>query len=197
MTVSLTLLVCAVVLTSAGGILIHTRSLTRVLVGIIVCGNGVNLFVLASTGAAGFPPLLYPGVEAAKVTDPLPQAIILTAVVITLATTAFVLAMAYRSSQLTGSDFVPDDVADRRVVLRAEISAERAELREIHRGEGPSAWRDERREQRRRLRANRAYQARARDADGDLWDDVLGADPPDASAADPAEPTETRPEETR
>ncbi|MET8472213.1 Na(+)/H(+) antiporter subunit C [Streptomyces sp. NPDC006422] len=197
MTVSLTLLVCAVVLTSAGGILIHTRSLTRVLVGIIVCGNGINLFVLASTGAAGFPPLLYPGVDPARVTDPLPQAIILTAVVITLATTAFVLAMAYRSSQLTGSDFVPDDVADRRVVLRAEISAERAELREIHRDEGPSAWRDERREQRRRLRADRAYQARARDADGDLWDDVLGADPPEASGADPAESPAPRPEEPR
>lgn len=178
MTVSLTLLVCAVVLISVGGVLIHTRSLTRVLIGVIVCGNGVNLLVLATTGRAGVPPLLYPGVASARVTDPLPQAIVLTAVVITLATTAFVLAMVYRSSQLTGSDFVQDDVEDRRVVLRAEIAAERAELRELHRGEGPSAWRDERREQRRRLRAERAFQARARDATGDLWDDILGADPP-------------------
>ncbi|MER5257078.1 MULTISPECIES: Na(+)/H(+) antiporter subunit C [unclassified Streptomyces] len=178
MTLSLTLLVCAVVLTAVGGVLIHTRSLTRVLIGVIVCGNGVNLFVLATTGRAGVPPLLYPGVASARVTDPLPQAIVLTAVVITLATTAFVLAMVYRSSQLTGSDFVPDDVEDRRVVLRAEIAEERAELRELHRGEGPRAWRDERREQRRRLRADRAFQARARDATGDLWDDILGADPP-------------------
>ncbi|MFE6777809.1 Na(+)/H(+) antiporter subunit C [Streptomyces sp. NPDC057702] len=189
MTVSLTLLACAVVQIAVGGILLHTRSLTRVLVGIIVCGNGVNLLVLASTGRAGFPPLLHPGVRHSRVTDPLPQAIVLTAVVITFATTAFVLAMAYRSSQLTGSDFVPDDVADRRVVLRAEISAERAELRELHRGEGPRAWRDERREQRQRLRANRAYQARNRDASGDLWDDILGSDP-----APPAPP---RPEENR
>lgn len=184
MTVSATLLVCAVVLTSVGGMLIHTRSLTRVLVGVIVCGNGVNLFVLATTGRAGVPPLLYPGVAHARVTDPLPQAIVLTAVVITLATTAFVLAMAYRSSQLTGSDFVPDDVEDRRVVLRAEIAAERAELRELHRDEGKRAWRDERREQRHRLRADRAFQARARDATGDLWDDILGADP--APAPTPA-----------
>ncbi|GAA1936574.1 hypothetical protein GCM10009837_73310 [Streptomyces durmitorensis] len=178
MTVSLSLLVCAVVLTAVGGVLIHTRSLTRVLIGVIVCGNGVNLFVLTTTGRAGVPPLLYPGVAHTRVTDPLPQAIVLTAVVITLATTAFVLAMVYRSSQLTGSDFVPDDVEDRRVVLRAEIAEERAELRELHRGEGPRAWRDERREQRRRLRADRAFQARARDATGDLWDDILGADPP-------------------
>ncbi|WP_338694077.1 Na(+)/H(+) antiporter subunit C [Streptomyces sp. Q6] len=178
MTLSLTLLVCAVVLTAVGGFLIHTRNLTQVLIGIIICGNGVNLFVLTTTGRAGLPPLLYPGVAHARVTDPLPQAIALTAVVITLATTAFVLAMAYRSSQLTGSDFVQDDVEDRRVVLRAEIAAERAELRERHRGEGPRAWRDERRDQRRRLREQRAFQARARDATGDLWDDILGADPP-------------------
>ncbi|MBO1330081.1 Na(+)/H(+) antiporter subunit C [Streptomyces sp. VRA16 Mangrove soil] len=180
MTVSATLLVCAVVLVAVGGVLILTRSLTRVLIGVIVCGNGVNLFVLASAGRAGLPPLLYPGVPHARVTDPLPQAIVLTAVVITLATTAFVLAMAYRSSQLTGSDFVPDDIADRRVVLRAQIAAERDELRKQHRDEGPRAWRDERREQRHRIRAERAFQARARDADGDLWDDVLGSDPEDA-----------------
>ncbi|MGW6058110.1 Na(+)/H(+) antiporter subunit C [Streptomyces sp. NPDC055189] len=184
MTVSLTLLICAVVLTAVGAVLLHTRSLTRVLIGVIVCGNGVNLLVLATTGRAGAPPLLYPGVAHARVTDPLPQAIVLTAVVITLATTAFVLAMVYRSSQLTGTDFVQDDVEDRRVVLRAEIAEERAELRERHRGEGPSAWRDERREQRRRLREDRAFQARARDAPGDLWDDILGADP--APSPEPA-----------
>ncbi|MYT75412.1 Na(+)/H(+) antiporter subunit C [Streptomyces sp. cg28] len=177
MTVSATLLVCGIVLVAAGGMLILTRSLTRVLIGIIVCGNGVNLFVLASAGRAGLPPLLYPGVSHARVTDPLPQAIVLTAVVITLATTAFVLAMAYRSSQLTGSDFVPDDIADRRVVLRAQIAEERHELREQHREEGKRAWREERREQRHRIRADRAFQARARDSSGDLWDDVLGTDP--------------------
>ncbi|PBO22408.1 hypothetical protein CLM85_22165, partial [Streptomyces albidoflavus] len=42
----------------------------------------------------GRAPLLYPGVDPAFVTDPLPQAITLTAIVITLATTAFILAMA-------------------------------------------------------------------------------------------------------
>ncbi|MGW7290797.1 Na(+)/H(+) antiporter subunit C [Streptomyces xiamenensis] len=178
MTVSATLLICAVVLTSVGVVLVHTRALTRVLIGIIVCGNGINLFVLSATGRAGLPPLLYPGVAHSRVTDPLPQAIVLTAVVITLATTAFVLAMAYRSGQLTGSDFVPDDVEDRRIVLRAVISAERAELREQHGQPSRRARRDQRREHRRRLRADRAFQARARDASGDLWDDILGADPP-------------------
>ncbi|MEU8762350.1 Na(+)/H(+) antiporter subunit C [Streptomyces sp. NPDC048659] len=197
MTVSVTLLVCALVLAGAGGTLILTRSLTRVLVGVILCGNGVNLFVLAAAGPAGVPALLYPGVSRTRVTDPLPQAIVLTAVVITLATTAFVLAMAYRGSQLTGSDFVPDDLADHRVVLRAQIAAERAELRARHREDGLRAWRGERREQRQRLRADRAAQARAQDLsdDADLWDDVLGTDPEDAHGTDSGPGTD--PEDAR
>ncbi|TDC74204.1 Na(+)/H(+) antiporter subunit C [Streptomyces hainanensis] len=150
MTVSATLLACAVVLTSAGVVLIHTRALTRVLIGIIVCGNGINLFVLAATGRAGVPPLLYPGVSHARVTDPLPQAIILTAVVISLATTAFTLAIAYRSGQLTGSDFVPDDTEDHRVLQRT-----------LHT---------------RRPRPN--PHARDRTTDDSLWNDILGTDPP-------------------
>nr|WP_206313717.1 Na(+)/H(+) antiporter subunit C [Streptomyces coryli] len=174
------MLTCAAVLWFVGGNLIITRSLTRVLMGIIVCGNGVNLFLLAASGPAGAPPLLYPGTSKSAMSDPLPQAIVLTAVVITLGTTAFVLAMAYRSTQLTGSDFVPDDLADHQVALRAQLTAERARLREEReREERPKERRDLRRELRRRIRDARAYQAREADASDDLWDDVLGADPPE------------------
>src|SRR5690625_7143891 len=52
--------------------------------------------------------------------DPLPQAIVLTAIVINLGLTAFVLAMAYRSWQLHGHDEVQDDLEDRRIARRAE-----------------------------------------------------------------------------
>ena len=45
--------------------------------------------------------------------DPLPQAMVLTAIVITLGVAAFLLAMAYRSWQLQGHDEVQDDVEDR------------------------------------------------------------------------------------
>ena len=58
-------------------------------------------------------------------TDPLPQALVLTAIVISLGTTAFVLAMAYRSWQLTGHDDVQDDVEDpaiRRLAAADEAS---------------------------------------------------------------------------
>jgi multicomponent Na+:H+ antiporter subunit C len=57
--------------------------------------------------------------------DPLPQALVLTAIVISLGTTAFLLAMAYRSWQLSGNDDVQDDVEDaaiRRLAAADEAS---------------------------------------------------------------------------
>lgn len=182
MTVSASLLATAAVLCAVGGALMLTRPLTRILLGAVIAGNGINLLVLSATGTAGREPLLY-GVALSKVTDPLPQAIALTAIVITLATTAFLLAMAYRSHQLTGTDEVHDDLEDRRIVLRAEVLGERDELRERYRSESDRTeeerrrYRAERRRLRARLRADRALQARGRDASGDLWHDVLGADP--------------------
>ncbi|MFF4081507.1 Na(+)/H(+) antiporter subunit C [Streptomyces sp. NPDC001777] len=184
MTVSVSLLATAVVLCAVGGILMLTRPLTRILLGAVIAGNGINLLVLSATGAAGEEPLLY-GVPLGRVTDPLPQAIALTAIVITLATTAFLLAMAYRSHQLTGTDEVHDDLEDRRIALRAEVLGERDELRERYRAadevtdEQRARYREERRRLRARLRADRALQARGRYATGDLWHDVLGADPED------------------
>ena len=59
--------------------------------------------------------------------DPLPQAMVLTAIVITLGMTAFLLAMAYRSWQLHRHDEVQDDVEDRRIARLA--AARRARVR--------------------------------------------------------------------
>lgn len=184
MTVSASLLATAAVLCAVGGILMLTRPLTRILLGAVVAGNGINLLILSATGKAGREPLLY-GAPLGQVTDPLPQAIALTAIVITLATTAFLLAMAYRAHQLTGTDEVHDDQEDRRIALRAEVLGERNQLRERYRSadertaEERARYREERRRLRSRLRADRALQARGRDASGNLWDDVLGADPED------------------
>ncbi|MFI1889299.1 Na(+)/H(+) antiporter subunit C [Streptomyces jumonjinensis] len=187
MTVSLTLLATAGVLCAVGGVLLLMRALSRILIGAVILGNGINLLMLSASGAAGAAPLLYPGVELSRVTDPLPQAIALTAIVITLATTAFLLAMAYRTLRVTGTDEVQDDIEDRRVALRAEVQEQRAALRERQapRGQRPegdrAAYRSERRRLRTVLREDRALQARARDASGDLWNDILGEDPGDAA----------------
>lgn len=160
MNVTIALIAAAAVLFGCGTALLLSRPLTRILLGAVLLGNGANLLVLATGGRSGKPPLLYPGVDPAAMADPLPQAMALTAIVITLALTAFLLAMAYRSWQLSGSDDVQDDVDDIRITLRAEHEGTRAELRAA-------------------LRADRVRQARAEeteDLDDEVWDHVLGAD---------------------
>lgn len=111
MNVSLVLVATCGVLVGTGVFLMLERSLTRVLVGLVLLGNGVNLGFMVSAGAPGEPPF-YGSAPTADMADPLPQALVLTAIVITLGTTAFILAMAHRSWQLHGHDEVQDDVED-------------------------------------------------------------------------------------
>jgi Multisubunit Na+/H+ antiporter, MnhC subunit len=106
------------VLFAAGVTMLLERSLTRVLMGVILLGNGANLLIL-SGGRLGEPPIVGAAPED-RLSDPLPQAMILTAIVITLGMSAFLLAMAYRSWQLVGHDEVRDDVEDRRIAELAE-----------------------------------------------------------------------------
>jgi multicomponent Na+:H+ antiporter subunit C len=110
MSASASLILAASAMIGCGVYLVLERSLTRVLVGLVMLGNGVNLLFLISGGPAGRAPIVGTGDE--PMSDPLPQALVLTAIVISLGTTAFVLAMAYRSWQLTGHDDVQDDVED-------------------------------------------------------------------------------------
>jgi multicomponent Na+:H+ antiporter subunit C len=107
----MTLILVTAALVGCGVYLLLERSLTRVLVGLILLSNGVNLAILSAGGPAGRAPIVgLPG--EGRLSDPLAQALILTAIVITLGTTAFMLAMAYRSWQLAGHDDVQDDVED-------------------------------------------------------------------------------------
>jgi multicomponent Na+:H+ antiporter subunit C len=123
-TANLTLIVTAAALVGCGVYLVLERSLTRVLVGLLVLGNGVNLLFLVASGRAGDAPI--EGTTApSDMSDPLPQALVLTAIVIALGTTAFLLAMAHRSWQLNGHDDVQDDVEDafiRRLAAADEAS---------------------------------------------------------------------------
>lgn len=113
------LILVAGALISAGVYLLLERSLTRVLIGLIIMGNGANLLFMVAAGEGGGAPIV--GVTPTEqMSDPLPQAMALTAIVITLGMSAFLLAMAYRSWQLHGHDEVQDDFEDRRIVRRAE-----------------------------------------------------------------------------
>ena len=119
MSPNLVLVVTIGVLFAAGVYLLLERSLSRVLIGVILIGNGANLLFLVAGGAAGRPPIVGEEPEG-QMSDPLPQAMVLTAIVITLGMTAFLLALAYRSWDLTGHDEVQDDVEDRRIMVLAE-----------------------------------------------------------------------------
>lgn len=114
MDVNLTLVLVAGALIGCGAYLLLERSLTRVLVGLVLLGNGVNVAILSTSGPAGEAPF-YGTADIDDMSDPLPQAMILTAIVITLGTIAFLLAMAHRSWQLTGHDDVQDDTEDARI----------------------------------------------------------------------------------
>ncbi|NLU79944.1 Na(+)/H(+) antiporter subunit C [Micromonospora sp. HNM0581] len=112
------------VLVGCGVTLLLERSLSRVLLGIILISNGVNLLIVFG-GRSGEAPLVGVSDEVAM-SDALPQAMVLTAIVITFGFTAFLLAISYRSWYLSGDDEVPDDIEDREIVRRTaqrEVSA--------------------------------------------------------------------------
>ena len=116
MTASLTLVVLMAVLFGAGISIMLERSLTRVLIGFLLVGNAVNILIFLMSGAPGLAPILSEGVDPDEISDPLPQAFVLTAIVINLGITAFMLALIYRSwwlAQLgTKGDLVDDEEED-------------------------------------------------------------------------------------
>ena len=76
--------------------LILSRSLLRIILGTSILTHGVHLLLLTmSRLKSGAPPLL--GEESGSYVDPLPQALILTSIVINFGVTAFFLVLAYRS----------------------------------------------------------------------------------------------------
>lgn len=105
------------VLYGTGTYLLLQRNLSRIVIGLAVLGHGANLLLLLAGGRAGRPPLV--GVGEGPPADPLPQALALTAIVITFGVSAFLLALSYRSWLLTRSDEVEDDVEDRRIAEMA------------------------------------------------------------------------------
>ncbi|GAA4620218.1 Na(+)/H(+) antiporter subunit C [Saccharopolyspora hordei] len=114
MTINLTMALVLAVLYSVGFYLLMQRSLVRILLGIVVLGHGSNLLLQTAGGPPAGAAMI--GItDPAHMADPLPQAMALTAIVITFALTTFLLALAYRSWSLLGHDEVRDDLEDRRI----------------------------------------------------------------------------------
>ncbi|MBX3285563.1 MAG: Na(+)/H(+) antiporter subunit C [Acidimicrobiales bacterium] len=114
---NLLLVVTAAFLCACGTYLVLSRHLSRVIIGIGLLGHGVNVLLVLSGGDGGRPAFV--GGDGGPVADPLPQALVLTAIVITFGVIAFLLALAYRSWRVTGNDEVEDDVEDRRIAREA------------------------------------------------------------------------------
>lgn len=111
------------VLITAGVFLLLSRTIIRVVLGLAFIAYGVNLTILTVAGLdQASPPLLtLPG----PYVDPLPQALILTAIVIGFATTALVLTVAVRAYQVAGHDDV--EAFGDNLSRDAETSGERAD----------------------------------------------------------------------
>ncbi|RBY96179.1 Na(+)/H(+) antiporter subunit C [Blastococcus sp. TF02-8] len=126
---------------AAGIYLLLDRSLTRVLLGFLLLGNATNLLLLSTGGPGGMAPILGYS-EPEDMSDPLPQALILTAIVITFGVAAFVLAMIHRSWRLARNEAVSTDEEDRRVAARSATDADELDPDELAPEDRPAGHAD-------------------------------------------------------
>jgi multicomponent Na+:H+ antiporter subunit C len=103
----------AAVLFGVGTYMLLQRKLSRLIIGLGLIGHGANIVFVATTRRGG-PPIIGYG-DPADFADPFPQALVLTAIVISFGVTALLLALAFRSWLLTEDDEVADDVEDRSI----------------------------------------------------------------------------------
>ena len=126
---TLVLAALAASLFGIGTYLILQRKLSRIIIGLGLLTHGANV-LLITAGRRGNPPILGTG-DADAFADPLPQALALTAIVITFGVTTLLLALAYRSWLLTRDDEVQDDVGDRAVGLADVVEGEAADQAKV------------------------------------------------------------------
>jgi multicomponent Na+:H+ antiporter subunit C len=113
----LLLAITAGVLYATGVYLMLRRRLAQLIIGLSLLSNGSNVLILAAAGVTrGKPPLITAtSTTAAQFADPVPQSLILTAIVIGFGVLAFALVLAHRVHQSAASDDIdtigPDSAA--------------------------------------------------------------------------------------
>jgi multicomponent Na+:H+ antiporter subunit C len=127
MSVSLVLIVVMAALYACGVYLLLERSMTRVLLGFLLVGNATNILILLMSGRRGAAPVVDGQADPADFADPLPQAFVLTAIVITFGISAFMLALIYRSWRLAQGDTLADDAEDLEIGRRGVPAEEESE----------------------------------------------------------------------
>jgi multicomponent Na+:H+ antiporter subunit C len=126
---TVTLAATAAALFAIGTYLLLQRKLSRIIIGLGLLTHGGNI-LLITAGQRGEPPLIGRG-DTSTFADPLPQALALTAIVITFGVTTLLLALAYRSWILTHDDEVQDDVGDRDIARADVVEDEVADQEQV------------------------------------------------------------------
>lgn len=92
---------------AAGLYLMMRRSIVKLIIGLTLLSHASNLLIFSAGGLTrARPPLVPKGMDAlvAPYADPLPQALILTAIVIGFGVLAFALVMVHRAYVVVGTD---------------------------------------------------------------------------------------------
>ncbi len=97
---------------ACGVYLLLRRSIVKLILGVFVLSNATNLIIFLSGGIArqgvGFIPEGAETADPGIMSDPLPQALILTAIVISVGIAAYLLALKYKYFETTGSHDLDD-----------------------------------------------------------------------------------------
>lgn len=92
---------------AAGSYLMMRRSMVKLIIGLVLLGHATNLLIFTMGGLVRGRPPIIAGDEnalAAPFADPVPQALVLTAIVIGFGLQAFALVLFKRAYQTTGTD---------------------------------------------------------------------------------------------
>lgn len=94
------------VLYTAGVYMVLRRSILKFIIGLIFLSNATNLLVFISTGIKAGQPAFVDGsaVTPDNLSDPLPQALVLTAIVIGFGIVVYTMALKYKFFETTGTD---------------------------------------------------------------------------------------------
>lgn len=111
----LLLAIAAGTLYAAGFYLLLRRRLAQLIIGLGLLTNGTNILIFTSGGLTrAIPPVVPPGSENLEppFADPVPQALILTAIVIGFGVLAFTLVLAHQVHRMSKSDDLADSAGE-------------------------------------------------------------------------------------
>ncbi len=97
-------LLCLVLFCEGIYCILRKRNIIKIIIGIIIAEYAVNLFfILVAYRKGGRAPIFSPDAQITNMVDALPQALVLTSIVIGLATTALLIAIAMRIYEKYGT----------------------------------------------------------------------------------------------